>query len=210
MWQLHTLLQKGKCPTKDAFNDDIAMSIKFLIVIAKERIIGNFFSMKSSLRSLLRGILNVLDIFIGMPSLKTHNLKKRVIEERAKFLIAELSLCDEDGKMMMLSLCKYITKQLKRATIEKVNTNYHSREQDLSIPYFFKTPQNQEIDFRLFSKDLMRTALPIINNIIERETRGWFLPFREKLITELRAKNRPLPEIEEIVNNEVMKEYLRR
>lgn len=152
----------------------------------------------------------MLDIFIGMPSLKTHNLKKRVIEERAKFLIAELSLCDEDGKMMMLSLCKYITKQLKRATIEKVNTNYHSREQDLSIPYFFKTPQNQEIDFRLFSKDLMRTALPIINNIIERETRGWFLPFREKLITELRAKNRSLPEIEEIVNKEVMKEYLRR
>lgn len=112
--------------------------------------------------------------------------------------------------MMMISLCKFITKQLKRATIEKGHTNYHSREHDLSIPYFFKTPQNQDIDFRLFSKDLMRTALPIINNIIERETRGWFLPFREKLIAELRAKNRSLPEIEEIVNNEVMKEYLRR
>lgn len=95
LWQLHTLLQKGKCPTKDTFNDDIAMSIKFLIVIAKERIIGDVFSMKSSLRSLLRGVVNVLDICIGMPSLKTHNLKKRVIEERAKFLIAELSLCDE-------------------------------------------------------------------------------------------------------------------
>lgn len=51
---------------------------------------------------------------------------------------------------------------------------------------------------RLFSRDIMKRALPVLINILERETRGWFLHFRERLIAELRAQKLPDEEIEKV------------
>lgn len=98
--------------------------------------------------------------------------------------------------------------QIKRAATEKFDVNYQANAQP--VPYIFSTPQKQEIDLRLFSKDIMKTAMPILFNILEKETRGWFLPFREKLINELRSKNMSISQIEEEVNESVMREYLQR
>lgn len=92
--------------------------------------------------------------------------------------------------------------------MEKFDVNYEATAQP--VPYLFITPKNQEIDLRLFSKDLMRKALPILVNILEKETRGWFLHFRERLIAELREKKMTDTEIEEEVNMAVMREYLQR
>lgn len=78
------------------------------------------------------------------------------------------------------------------------------------VPYQFLTPKGQEIDLRLFSRDVMKKALPILVGILERETRGWFLHFRERLIAELREKKMTDTEIEEEVNQAVMQEYLQR
>lgn len=80
----------------------------------------------------------------------------------------------------------------------------------LPIPYLFLTPNGQEIDLRLFSKDIMRRALPVVNDILERETRGWFLHFRERLIAEMKERKLSDKEIEEEVNDAVMREYLQR
>lgn len=80
----------------------------------------------------------------------------------------------------------------------------------LPIPYLFLTPKGQDIDLRLFSKDIMRKSLPILITILERETRGWFLHFRERLIAEMREKKMSDEAIEEQVNEAVMKEYLQR
>lgn len=44
----------------------------------------------------------------------------------------------------------------------------------------------------------MKRALPILVNILERETRGWFLHFRERLITELRNKKLSDDQIERV------------
>lgn len=44
----------------------------------------------------------------------------------------------------------------------------------------------------------MKKALPILMNILERETRGWFLHFRERLIAELRTRKLPDEEIEKV------------
>lgn len=106
------------------------------------------------------------------------------------------------------SLCKYVKQQIRRATMEKFDVNCEANAQP--IPYLFLTPKKQEIDLRLFSKDIMRKALPILVNILEKETRGWFLPFRERLIAEMREKKMNDTEIEEEVNDAVMKEYLQR
>lgn len=97
---------------------------------------------------------------------------------------------------------------LRRATMEKFDFN--SCEVSQPVPYLFLTPKGQEIDLRLFCRDIMRKALPVLVGILERETRGWFLHFRERLIAELRAKKLTDKEIEEEVNEAVMKEYLQR
>lgn len=95
----------------------------------------------------------------------------------------------------MDSLCSYVRRQLRRATTEKFDVECESAQ---PVPYLFLTPKGQEIDLRLFSRDIMRKALPILVNILERETRGWFLHFRERLIAELREKKMTDSEIEEV------------
>lgn len=107
----------------------------------------------------------------------------------------------------MDTLCRYVRKQLHRATTEKFGLECETAQ---PIPYLFLTPKGLEIDLRLFSKDIMRKALPILANILERETRGWFLHFRERLISELRERKMADTEIEEEVNGAVMQEYLQR
>jgi hypothetical protein len=54
------------------------------------------------------------------------------------------------------------------------------------------------LDLRLFNRDIMRRALPVLMAILERETRGWFLHFRERLISELRSQKVPDEEIERV------------
>lgn len=44
----------------------------------------------------------------------------------------------------------------------------------------------------------MKKALPVIMGLLERETRGWFLHFREKLIYELKMQKLSDEEIEKV------------
>jgi len=56
----------------------------------------------------------------------------------------------------------------------------------------------------------MKKALPVILGLLERETRGWFLHFREKLIYELKAQKLSDDEIEKVrlsINNSVNNTY---
>ncbi|KAL1486726.1 hypothetical protein MTO96_046843, partial [Rhipicephalus appendiculatus] len=44
------------------------------------------------------------------------------------------------------------------------------------------------IDLRLYNAELLRSAMPFLVHILERELRGWFPAFREALVAKLRAK----------------------
>lgn len=44
----------------------------------------------------------------------------------------------------------------------------------------------------------MKRAVPVLIGILERETRGWFLHFRERLISELRAQKKSDVDIERV------------
>lgn len=79
----------------------------------------------------------------------------------------------------METLCTYVRSQLQRACTEKFDIDHEMTETDLPIPYLFLTPKGLEIDLRLFSRNTMKKALPILLGILERERRGWFLHFRE-------------------------------
>lgn len=89
-WKLSELLQKGIHKTKESLLDDLALALRFIFITAKRRIVSPFFSISQSMKALLRGILKILDMLLGMPSLQAHNLDMKIREERSKYLVAEL------------------------------------------------------------------------------------------------------------------------
>lgn len=90
LWKLSQLLQKGSQPTKETLLGDLALAAQFIVITARARIVGHFFSVKESAKALLSGLLKLIDMVVGIPSLLAHNLENKVKEERCRYLIAEL------------------------------------------------------------------------------------------------------------------------
>lgn len=74
----------------------------------------------------------------------------------------------------------------------------------VAVPYKYLTTAGAELDLRLWDRGLMRRALPVLVAILERETRGWFLHFRERLVAELRAQKMPDEDIEKVCKRNVV------
>ncbi|XP_063235543.1 uncharacterized protein LOC134538292 isoform X2 [Bacillus rossius redtenbacheri] len=208
-WRLSQLLQKGVERSRDALLDDLARALRFLVVTAKGRVASHFLSLRHAAGALLAGVLKLMDIVIGIPSLQAHNLEAKIREERWQYLVAEL-VCRPEFEESLELLCGFVRRQLRRATTEKFEVEREASHPPVPVPYLFLTPKGAELDLRLFNRDVMRRAVPPLVSILERETRGWFLHFRERLISELRAQKMPDEEIEQEVNQAVMKEYLQR
>ncbi|KAF5280931.1 hypothetical protein FQA39_LY17937 [Lamprigera yunnana] len=208
-WKLSQLLQKGNERSRHSLLNDLALVLRFLVVTAKGRLISHFFSVSEAIKALIKGLLRILDFVIGLPSLQAHNLDTKIKEERCKYLVAEL-ICRPEYEESLEVICSYVRRQLRRATTEKFEVARECSQPPVAVPYRYLTPSNIELDLRLWDRCLMRKALPTLVAILERETRGWFLHFRERLIAELRAQKKPDEDIEKEVNEAVMREYLQR
>ncbi|XP_074027506.1 uncharacterized protein isoform X2 [Leptinotarsa decemlineata] len=208
-WKLSQLLQKGTINSHDSLLNDLALALRFIVVTAKGRLVSHFFSVSQAAEAFISGLLRILDVLIGIPSLQAHNLDAKIREERNKYLVAEL-VCRPENEESLEVLCSYIRKQLRRAATEKFEVARECSQPPVSLPYKFLTPSGSELDLRLWDRGMMRKAMPILVSILERETRGWFLHFRERLIAELRTQKMPDEDIEKEVNDAVMKEYLQR
>ncbi|XP_018330268.1 uncharacterized protein LOC108740446 isoform X2 [Agrilus planipennis] len=208
-WKLSEFLQKGTVRSRDSLLNDLAIALRLLLITSKGRIVSHFFSVRQALKALLQGFLRIIDLLIGIPSLQTQNLDTKIKEERCKYLVAEL-VCRPENEESLEHLCTYIRRQLRRATTEKFEVGRECSQPPVVVPYRFLTPSGVELDLRLWDRSLMRKALPVLVSILEKETRGWFLHFRERLIAELRAQKMPDEDIEREVNDAVMKEYLQR
>jgi hypothetical protein len=90
LWKLSQFLQKGTEPTKETLLGDLALAAQFIVITARARIIGHFFSVKEAAKALLSGLLKLIDMVVGIPSLLAHNLENKVKEERCRYLVAEL------------------------------------------------------------------------------------------------------------------------
>lgn len=89
-WRLSQLLQKGYLRAHTSLLNDLALAARFIIVTAKTRIFGHFFSVTQAARAFLKGFWRLLDMFIGVPSLLAHNIDYKIKEERCRYLVAEL------------------------------------------------------------------------------------------------------------------------
>lgn len=89
-WRVSSLLQKGILQTRETFLQDVALSAHLLFITAKCRIFGNFISIYESARAFSHGIVMLVDMLIGVPSLLAHDLDKIIKGERFRYLVAEL------------------------------------------------------------------------------------------------------------------------
>ncbi|XP_066597146.1 uncharacterized protein [Prorops nasuta] len=210
-WRLSGLLQRGRNRRRETLLNDLALATRFLVVTAKARLASPCFSISESFKALLTGLLRLVDILIGLPSLQAHNLDGKIREERSRYLVAEL-ICRPEYEDSLERLGTFIRKQLRRAIMEKfeVEREFSQLLQLYPIPFVFDTPGGAAVDLRLFSRDVIRKALPDLISILDVETRGWFLHFKERLISELKAQKKLDEEIEKEVNEAVMREYLQR
>lgn len=89
-WRLSQFLQKGYSRTRETLLRDLALAAHFIFITAKARISGHFLSVVESARAFLHGILMLVDMVIGIPSLLAHDLDNKIKEERCRYLVAEL------------------------------------------------------------------------------------------------------------------------
>ncbi len=101
-WRLSQLLQKGSERTRDSLLSDLALAARFIVITARARIFGHFFSVKHAAQAFLDGLMKLLDMIVGTPSLLAHNLENKIKEERCRYLVAEL-VCPVRTKLNRLS-----------------------------------------------------------------------------------------------------------
>ena len=132
------------------------------------------FGLKHSINGWSEGVMNILEIFIGLPHFQTGNIEDKLHEERIKFLVSELSSKEKE----------------KIETIAKIiKQNPHALNKMPSLPFSFTNSKQERIDFRLHNEELMSKLNPILSRILKEEAEGWLPKTKGLLISELREKH---------------------
>ena len=90
--------------------------IPITVVTARDCLLGPTFSVRESVDGWSEGLANLLDCLIGLPSMETRNLELRLHEERAKYLVCELT-CPLEGSVR--DIVTYVRRQMERNWTEK-------------------------------------------------------------------------------------------
>ncbi|KAL4240910.1 hypothetical protein ACF0H5_001692 [Mactra antiquata] len=205
-WRLTKLLQKGSHNAHNSLLDDTALALRLLIITAKNRIISPVFSLSESVASWGRGLWKLLDILFGMPSTSPGDIEQKIRLEHQRYLIAELDV-KSNYRQGFGKFCQYV-KDTSRLSTRERRKNHNMRPPP--IPYIYQTPKGMDIDLRLFNRDLINNCLPVLSNILERESKGWYVNFRQKLIVSLKGQGLTNEQISKKVNEAVKEEYLER
>ncbi|CAG0922066.1 unnamed protein product [Notodromas monacha] len=236
-WKLSQILQKGRMKTRETLFDDLSLALSFIVIKARDSFLSSeSISVKNGISSLLIGVFCLLDGLIGLPKLSSKDLEEKLIEERAKYLTIELTARpgEEDD---LFDFCEFVKDA--SVTLENVGCgiqedsvfpNFWSCSEFIpksasvgetvlrssssgslpKLPYSFYTPRNTEIDLRLFDRGLISKASSILQPVLESETKGWFLHFKEQQLAEFRDRKVSDDQVEKEVNTAIMDEYLKR
>ncbi|VVC99160.1 unnamed protein product [Leptidea sinapis] len=125
----------------------------------------------------------------------SHNSLSTVVCRCYKFLI--MMPFQPEDREDIATLAAWVTRAMRRAAAEKID----ARESSRTVP---------RVDLRLYRRDILRRAAASLQAIVERESRGWFLHFREKHAAHLASQKVPMKDIEEEVSAAAMREYVSR
>lgn len=205
-WRLSNLLQKGSQNAQNTLFNDLALSLRLLIITARNRFISPFFSVSQSFKGIGRGFVKLLDIFIGMPSTHLESIHQKILDEHMQYLVAELTIKANSVKDFE-TFCNYVRQKCEELKLDKTES---ISLRPPPIPYSYQTPNKLDIDLRLFNKDLINNCLPILSSILDRGSRGWYVQFRLKMMQDLQGQGLSNEEMSKRINDAIMEEYLDR
>ncbi|CAK1546956.1 unnamed protein product [Leptosia nina] len=209
VWRVAGWLQRGRVRAREELYCHVARAVALIVVVARDRLIRDEpISVIAGGKALLDGLHRLLDLALGMPSLEARDLEKKIREERSRYLVAEL-ICKPENQEDVAALAAWVSRAMRRAASEKTDARDVHRAAP-RVPYVFTTPQRTQVDLRLYRRELLRRAASSLQAILERESRGWFLHFREKKAAHLASQKVPIKDIEEEVSTAAMREYVSR
>ncbi|CAG4979420.1 unnamed protein product [Colias eurytheme] len=209
VWRVAGWLQRGRVRAREDLYCHVARAVALIVVVARDRLVRDErLSVIAGVKALLKGLHRLLDLIIGMPWLEARDLDKKIREERSRYLVAEL-ICKPENREDISALAAWVSRAMRRAASEKADARDPPRAAP-RVPHAYTTPQRTQVDLRLYRRELLRRAAPALQAILERESRGWFLHFREKRAAHLASQKVPLKDIEEEVSTAAMREYVSR
>ncbi|XP_045520407.1 uncharacterized protein LOC123711728 isoform X1 [Pieris brassicae] len=209
VWRVAGWLQRGRIRAREELYRHIARAVALIVVVARDRLLRDeAISVVAGAKAFLDGLHRLLDLAFGMPSLEARDLDKKIREERSRYLVAEL-IYKPENREDVAALAAWVTRAMRRAASEKSDARDVHRAAP-RVPHIYTTPQRTQVDLRLYRRELLRKAAGSLQAILERESRGWFLHFREKKAAHLASQKVPIKDIEEEVSTAAMREYVSR
>ncbi|CAG5051731.1 unnamed protein product [Parnassius apollo] len=200
VWRVSGWLQRGRARAREELYCHVARAVALVVVVARDRLLKDEpLSVIAGGKALLQGLYRLLDLLIGMPSLEARDLEKKIREERSRYLVAEL-ICKPEHREDISALAAWVGRAMRRAAAEKSDARDAPRPPP-PVPCLYTTPQRTQVDLRLYKRDILRRAAAPLQAILERESRGWFLHFRERRAAELASQKVPLKDIEEVISS---------
>ncbi|CAG9584610.1 unnamed protein product [Danaus chrysippus] len=208
VWRVAGWLQRGRARAKEELYCHVARAVALIVVVSRDRLLRDEpLSLIAGGKAFLEGFQRLIDLIFGLPSLEARDLEKKIREERSRYLVAEL-ICKNENQEDIAALAAWVSRAMRRAASEK--TDGREPRAIPRVPYIYTTPQRTQVDLRLYKRDLLRRAASSLQTILERESRGWFLHFRERKAALLASQKMPIKDIEEEVSTAAMKEYVSR
>ena len=162
------------------------------MVTARNCVKGRTFSVMESVNGWSRGLMSLVDMLFGLPMLDRADVEHEIEKENSRYLVAEL-MCPPDR---LLAFSRYLS-----AHGDDVRRRSHLRPLDVSgcppapVPHRFYTPQGLELDFQLFSGEVMGSGVlgkaeDRVCGILERFRTEWFPARRKEVLDELQERTK--------------------
>ncbi|XP_046960086.1 uncharacterized protein LOC124530126 [Vanessa cardui] len=207
VWRVAGWLQRGSARAREELYCHVARAIALVVVVSRDRLLRDEpLSLIAGAKAFMEGLHRLMDIIFGMPSLEARDLEKKIREERSRYLVAEL-ICKPEDQEDIAALAAWVTREMRPNKMRDARGDPRNAPR---VPYLYTTPQRTQVDLRLFRRKLLRRAAPSLQTILDRESRGWFLHFRERRAALLASQKMPMKDIEEEVSSAAMREYVSR
>ncbi|VDD79747.1 unnamed protein product [Mesocestoides corti] len=156
----------------------------YLVIKAKDRFFGDYFSIKVAIFAFTDFLQVLFDLFIGWPHVHQDEIDRRLLEERLEFSTSDLTV-KSTNRQILESFWNYV----ERVSYLPEDINLAEEEGQAPMPPFtFVTPSKLPIDLRLYDNQLLERCLVVINQLRREVHEGWFDGFKSTLCASLKSK----------------------
>uniref|UniRef100_A0A5K3EKG6 Transmembrane protein n=1 Tax=Mesocestoides corti TaxID=53468 RepID=A0A5K3EKG6_MESCO len=205
-WRICGALQKGTLRTLESLKKDMQKALFYLVIKAKDRFFGDYFSIKVAIFAFTDFLQVLFDLFIGWPHVHQDEIDRRLLEERLEFSTSDLTV-KSTNRQILESFWNYV----ERVSYLPEDINLAEEEGQAPMPPFtFVTPSKLPIDLRLYDNQLLERCLVVINQLRREVHEGWFDGFKSTLCASLKSSGKTDAETKEIIYARGLREYATR